>query len=66
MYRNLYAGKRKRRDVKPGYGLTRIFVFCIIAGLMFLTVYENGRIMRKLLSEPSDGSFLGEIGRAHV
>ncbi len=63
MYRNLYAGKRKRRDVKPGYGLTKIFVFCIIAGLMFLTVYENGRIMRKLLSEPSDGSFWGETAK---
>lgn len=63
MYRNLYAGKMKRRAVKPGYGLTKIFVFFIIAGLMFLTVYENDRIMRKLLSEPLDGSFLEEAAK---
>lgn len=56
MYGNLYAGRISGRMMKSEGGLIKVLVFCIIAGLLFLTGYENYRIMQRILAEIQDGS----------
>lgn len=60
MYGNIYTGEIKGQSKKREYQFTKVFIFCVITGLLFLTGYENNRIMQKILSEFQNESFLGE------
>ena len=48
MYGNLYAREMKGQGVKPEYRFIKMFILCLIIGLLFLTGYENDRIMQEL------------------
>ena len=60
MYGNIYTGEMKGQSRKKEYRFVKVFVFCVITGLLFLTGYENNRIMQKTLWELQNESFLGE------
>ena len=60
MYGNLYAREMKGQGVKPEYRFIKMFILCLIIGLLFLTGYENDRIMQEISSELQNESFLGE------
>lgn len=60
MYRNLYTGEVKGQIRKKEYVFQNALIFCILIGTLFLTGYENNRIIQKISSELQEESFLGE------
>lgn len=64
MYGNLYAGKTGKRTKKSENGFTKALIFCAIAGLLFLTGYENYRIMQRISTEIQESELLGEVGKS--